>query len=111
MTALLGPPEARGSTDAFFYPAGTWTITTLVGYGSAPHCLHSIRAEPHQSLVEAASVLGWLGVGGPPVWPLAHAGDEEDTARAIRDVCAHFLAIAPRLVDGLSLDAGLSRSQ
>jgi len=105
LTRTLGQPEKKWRTGAWFSNRiGEWTVSTDAGLGSPPYYLQNIRKGERQRLVEHVSLLAWLGIG-QTTWDLARRGDELETARAMATLCSHFLEAAPRLLEGLTLDA------
>lgn len=106
MADLLGtPPAAVKQAGMFRTGIGDWTLSTIVTYGSPPVYTQNIRVAERWSLQEAISVLSWLGIAGQTSWDLARAGDEAETARSIRNCCAHFLEAVRGLLSGLSVDS------
>jgi hypothetical protein len=111
MVAQCGEPTFLSpGGESFRIVIGDWTISTVLEYGRRPFYDHRIYlgnvrpGEQRWCLQDGISVLSWLGLGQPS-WDLARAGDENETVQSIRNCCARFLEAAPRLLEGLSIDA------
>ena len=91
---------------------GNWTVSTRVRSGQPPGYLQHIRAIEPVYLVEAVSMLSWMGICSQTDWNLLLT--DEDAAQAtksITSICLHFTQAVPGLLDGLSHDLTQSKEE
>jgi hypothetical protein len=111
--SLAGDFEEFGGNDEWRYRASIcgWTVYTHLDLSSRQQQLiysHSIRENDGSALLEGVSLMSWLGIMGSTRWNTLATGREPEAAAVLRDLCAHFLAGLPALLEGheVPLDAG-----
>jgi hypothetical protein len=101
------PKNLGGGTWRYTNAIAELQLETHLDFGGRSRLVeysHNIVFSGYQLLVQFASVESWLGLAGGTSWSHLDVDDSEaeGTAQLIAELCAHFLEVAPGLVDGLS---------
>jgi hypothetical protein len=101
---LAGDFEEFGGNDEWRYrrSVGAWTVYTHVDMSDRQQQLiyhHSIRHGDGRPLLESVSLMSWLGIIGSTRWNTLATGHEDEAAALLRELCEHFLAALPALLE------------
>jgi len=102
------PENCGGGTWRYTNPIGLLQLETHFDFGGRSRLVeysHTVVFTRYHFLVHLASIQSWLGLGGATSWTALdiEESEEDEIARLIAELCAHFLNAAPILVEGLSL--------
>jgi hypothetical protein len=103
---VAGDVQEFGGDDEWRYQEmlGRWTVYTHVDLSDRQQQLtyhHTIRSGDDSSLMESISLMSWLGIVGSTRWNTLSTGHELEAATVLRDLCAHFLAALPGMLEDL----------
>ena len=87
---------------------GSWQVLTYIDIGGQGHQLcyhHDIIASENVYLAEGISLFSWLAVASQTNWRGLKESDVESATETLAKLVKHFLDIAPKLLEDLSVDS------